>query len=150
MNDYSEELNYPVSRFTNNQEIRLCALSSELQDSMARKIELKIQAHFKQWEHWEKEPGYFKKKLETTERLCSEKNLETMACPACGNPAIVATEPDWDYDLDEGMQWVTSILVTSLRCLFCKFEITDYEEIDFLDLNKVFMERYETEDDLSG
>jgi len=56
-------------------------------------------------------------------------------CPACGQPALVAVEVDYDWDPVEETGIPQGAWVTALDCTYCNLHLTDPEEIDFTDVN---------------
>ena len=60
-----------------------------------------------------------------------------MSCPACSNDALLTAEVDFDYC--EGQVHPVGVFVSGLRCLFCKLDIEDYDEIDHMKLNELIL-----------
>lgn len=135
--EYSKELNIPQSKIFASNNIRLATISSNHQESIEDKVQIKIEGHKERWAVLSKQPKYIEKQRKTTENILNTYGTSvSLTCPACENKAIVFLEADYDCDFHEGTSWVTGIFVTSLNCRFCKLQIDDYEEIDFLNLNE--------------
>ena len=137
--DFSAELNLPMSRLIGSHEIRLASLSADHQESIEEKVKVRLDAHAKRWEQLQNVPGYTTKmkiNSDSAVRAAANKRdtfVEVVPCPACENDAIITAEVDFDYD--DGHVWPIGAFVSSLRCLYCKLVVEDYDEIDHLELN---------------
>lgn len=143
MTDFSTELNISISKFLGSHSIRLASLSSIHQESIEEKVKVRLDAHAMKWEQLRNMPGYaekMKNKNESVLRAGANRRdtlLDLVPCPACKNDAILSGEVDFDYDDDHA--WPVGVFVSSLKCLFCKLEVEDYDEIDHLELNTHFI-----------
>jgi len=137
--DFSSELNLSMSRLLGSHEIRLASLSASHQESIEEMVKVRLDAHARRWAQLQNVPGYatkMKNKNESAVRAAANKRdtfVGLVPCPACENDAILTAEVDFDYDY--GNVWPTGAFVSSLKCLYCKLEVEDYDEIDYLELN---------------
>ncbi len=137
--DFSSELNIAKSRLLGSHEIRLASLSAGHQESIEEKVKLKLDAHARRWAQLQNVPGYaikMKNKSEDAVRVAANKRdtfVQIVPCPACENEALLTAEVD--FDCDDGHASPIGAFVSGLKCLFCKLEVGDYDEIDYLELN---------------
>lgn len=137
--DFSSELNLSISRLLGSHEIRLASLSASHQESIEDKVNVRLDAHARRWAQLQNVSGYatkMKNKSERIVRAAANKRdnfVQLVPCPACDNDAILTAEVDFDYD--DGHVCPIGAFVSSLKCLYCKLEVEDYEEIDYLELN---------------
>ena len=136
--DFCSERNLSITRLLGSHEIRLASLSADHQESIGEKIKVKLDAHTRRWEQLKNVPGYatkMKNKSESLVRAAANKRdsfVELVPCPACKNGAILTAEVD--SDCSEGYVSLTGAFVSSLRCFYCKLDVEDYDEIDYLEL----------------
>ena len=141
--DYSVELDMPLSHFMGPSEIKLATVSAEHQESVQDKLKIKIESHIRRWEQLKNVSGFIEKmKSKTVQAVQSSKRnrdsfYELTSCPACENDALLSVEIDYDYC--EGQVNPIGAFVSNLKCLFCKFVIEDYDEIDHLGLNDLLI-----------
>lgn len=145
--DYCGELNLPASPFMGSFEIKLASISSEHQESIEEKVKIKLESHLKRWEQLKNVPGFIEKMGSRTKSVqeSSYKSRDSFSeiaeCPACHNDSLISIEIDFDYS--EGQVTPIGAFVSSLKCLFCKLVIEDYDEMDYLNLNDLLIGDYE-------
>jgi len=145
--DYCGELDLPASSFMGSFEIKLGSMSSEHQESIEEKVAIRLESHSKRWEQLKKVDGFVDKMASRTKsrRESSYKSRDSYSeiaeCPACHNDALINIEVDFDFS--DGQVTPVGAFVSSLKCLFCKLVIEDYDVMDYLDLNDVLTGDYE-------
>lgn len=141
--DFSTELDLPINYFLGPREIKLASISSEHQESIEEKLNIKLDSHRKRWEQLKNVSGFAEKMKSKTGmayqafRERRDKFIEITECPACNNDALLTVEVDFDYS--EGQVQPMGVFVSKLNCLFCKLTIEDYDEIDHLKLNDLLI-----------
>lgn len=134
MRSYSSELNIPLSRFISSLEIRLSTISAKQQESLQSRVSMRLESHRMRWDVLNKMPGFVEKMKARTEILLQQNAYESTTCPSCGNEALLTVKAG--HDTVQGEEIPFGRLVTELKCLFCKLNISDYDEIDYLKLNE--------------
>jgi hypothetical protein len=141
LKEYSKEIGIPLQTILGSSEIPLAKIAADNQTDLPQKINAKLDAHRKQWAQLQKQAGYIAKAERLTKQRVEAKVTgdwgdwgQTIDCPACGQTAVVRIEPD--VDIQDGEAVVMGVFVTNLICAYCKLEIADYNEIDYLGLNQ--------------
>lgn len=134
---YSQELKIPPSRVLGSYDIKLSSLSAKHQESTEDKVRLKLESHMLRWKQLSSVAGYADKMNQKTNEAAHRKmseltSVDLVDCPACENPALLFSEAD--VDVADGQAYICGVFVSGLRCLFCKLEISDYDEVDHLKL----------------
>lgn len=142
--DYCGELGIPVSSLVRSHEVALASTSADYQESVQDRVQVKLEAHRTRWEQLQNVPGFVEKMRKRTESLVQRASVEVAGCPACENDALLYWEREFDYI--DGESLAVGVFVSGLRCLFCKLEVDDYQEIDFLNLDDVLLPSDEFEE----
>lgn len=143
VSSYSKELGLPVNFFIGKNEFELASISSNYQEFIEDKINIKLEYHKKRWDQLKNVPGFLEKMKNKIDHALQSQSVnrdsyfEVAPCPACDNDSLLTVEIDFDYS--EGEVHPIGAFVSKLRCLFCKLKLEDYDEIDYLDLNNVLI-----------
>lgn len=121
--------------FFNNLNSQLAEISSSLQSSIEEKIRLKMESSQSYWNTKKGTHTYNIKetKLKTAELLKSANRFPT-ECPSCKNFAVLHSAPVMEYNAYSKSMEITGFNVKALDCEFCKLNISDYKELDFLNI----------------
>jgi hypothetical protein len=76
-------------------------------------------------------PGYLLDKEKLTEMLYLAGDKLLATCPCCKNPALLYVNPVYEFRSGEEIKMIGN-QVNSFKCYFCKLEINNYKELDYL------------------
>lgn len=132
LKSFSDELHWGELHCFNNLHSKLALISSELQEDISKQMKLKIESKLSAWTVSKGVVGTVEKcKKVTVEMLQNEFAFPT-ECPCCQNNAVVLTKPVMDYNPFLKQEIQVGLDVLKLNCGFCKLEVTEYTELDFL------------------
>jgi hypothetical protein len=131
--EFSEELNIPLVDLVGDSESKLRLLAPDFAVDIEQRMKDKIAFYKSEWELIKRNQAKMKALEPLLKKYSNEWNTDHMKCPACENTAIMSIEPD--YEVMDGEAVITGIFPTGLRCSFCGFNASDYEEIDYLNLS---------------
>ena len=103
-----------------------------MQETIEKQIELKFEANIAIYNKIKNTPGYMKDKEALTYKLAAEGECFLVSCPCCKNLSLLYAEPIYEYDQNEKDEIEIGYRILGIKCHFCKLEINDYKEIDFL------------------
>lgn len=130
--------------FFNNLHSKLAKISSALQDDIKKQIDLKIESTQSFWKTLSGSATYNRQRDELNTIILLQKEFAyPCACPSCKNEAVVFTAPIMDYDNYKNEMVQIGLDTKALKCEFCKLEVTDYKELDYL---KIIPERERKDD----
>ena len=134
LSDFESELNLTKHAFFDGQETKLRTIAISYQENVSGKLELKFQIHKEKWQMAKNISGYIQNKSSVTAEILQLENKVKTPCPACDNDAVLYLKSLKEYNPFEGREVQTGFEIKKLKCQYCKIEIVDYEEIDFLKL----------------
>lgn len=152
LNSFSKELNWGELYCFNNLHSQLALISSSLQDDISKRVKLKLESKLAYWNVNKGIKGTIKRSKRQTVELLQNEFAYPTECPCCKNKAIVMTKPVMDYNAFLKQEIQVGLDVLKFVCCFCKLEITEYTEMDFLKIKPEFESKQEvlteyTEDD---
>ncbi len=115
------------------QENRLSKLSAELQDSIDVRLKIILDNHKDKWEILKQTPGYVADKDKVFRDITLTPGKFKCSCPACGNDALIYTKQETEMNRFMGQEVVIGYFIKRLRCVYCKLDISDYDELSFLE-----------------
>lgn len=145
---FSDELNIPelVDIIEKAKYPALLEISYNLLkiEELEQKIKSKLKHHLQIWESRKTNSVELQNAKDKTESIVDKHtkhySYESFECPACKNNAIITLE--YEPEIDENDDVVGHLFLTELRCYYCDLDISDYEELDFLELEQSFYEEY--------
>ena len=119
--------------FFNNLHSKLADISSSLQDDIAKQINLKIESRQSFYKTLSGSATYKRQRdeLNSVELLKKDFAYPT-ECPSCNNQAVVFTAPIMEYDNYKNEMLQIGLDTKGFSCQFCKLEVSDYKELDYL------------------
>ncbi len=138
IHDFAKELDVNINTLVTDS-TRLVIISTKCQKSVSSSVELKLSTHKQTWDKSEPTPKIIQKiEKENHEAMTISKTSDVdvieIPCPACNNRALLFIEPD--FDVEGSNSWVVGIFVSQLLCNYCGLKINDFEEIDYLELDR--------------
>lgn len=129
---FSDELSWGELHCFNNLHSKLAMISSELQDNISEQVKLKLQAKLSAWNVSKGVTGTMERSKKITIELLQNEFSYPTECPCCKNKAVVLTKPVLDYNPFLKQEIQVGLDLLKLNCGFCKLEVTEYTELDFL------------------
>lgn len=139
LTDLANELSLSPRTLFGSKSTGLGTLCAKNQDDVEKRVATRLDVHRRKWEEIEQTPGQREKRAKRTrariETLGNHPDYvaREIGCPACGESAIVVVE--LEYDIVDREPVIAGAFVTELRCLYCKLVVSEYDEIDYLNLN---------------
>ena len=129
-----------IHRLVAQQDNRLATLSAKHQDSVEEKLAITLANHKKKWDVLKKTKGYAEDKAAVTDEVLRTPNKFPIECPACGQKAALYCKPETEPNPYMGTDVITGYFITRVKCQFCKLDISEYDEIEFLNRKCQFQE----------
>ncbi len=143
MKDYSKELGIKTQVIFEGKHIQLARLSSKLQDTIGKQIDLRFEAIRSTYKMLSSNPGYMADKDYLTKESYNKGNKFLVTCPCCNNSALIYAKPIFEYNQFEKAEIKIGYDIKKLKCFYCKLEIEDYKELDFLKISIPSIEEQE-------
>lgn len=140
ISNYCFELNISRGKYFDGYQIKLSELSSKYSEDMGQKLELKYVAHRERWHMLQLTTGFKEMADKITEEILTSPGKSPIECPACSNTAVVYSKFIKEFNPFENKEIVVGSKVAELRCRYCKLDIKDYKELDYLKLDNQTME----------
>jgi hypothetical protein len=119
--------------FFNNLNSALATISSTLQGDIEKQVKLKVEARKSYWNMLKGSHTFKRKSGELATAMLLKKDFTYPAeCPSCENYGVVFTSPLMEFDNYKGEMIQTGLQTKAFKCNFCKMEVTDYKELDYL------------------
>ena len=144
--DFAFELGVTPAHFFRDQTFILETMSRELadEDKVREYMTLLLETHRQVWNSRRGDASLisFAQSLTKNEagKVDSSYSNEIVACPACGQEALVRIEPDYDYS--DGQGYISGAYPENLVCHFCDLELVSYEEFNFVNLDGLLVDGY--------
>ena len=135
MKAFSIELKIADQPFFHGKHIQLAKYSSKLQDTIEKKIELRFEGIKARYTMLKTIPGYIEDKDVLTSECLSKPNKFLIKCPCCQNNALIYSKPIFEFSQYEKFDMKIGYEIIKLKCFYCKLEIEDYKELDFLKIS---------------
>lgn len=146
LKSFRNELNIP--EFTNSIDSNSYFVLEEISNNLIKaeeiekKVNSKLENHLNIWETRKNNPDELQKAKDKTESIidtyAKHYSYESFECPACKNTAIISLELETGIVEDEEVGGHLSL--TELRCYYCDLNLSDYEELDYLELERSYYE----------
>jgi hypothetical protein len=142
---FSEELCWGELHCFNNQHSKLASISSTLQNDISKKVKLKLEAALSAWNVTKGAAGQnIKRNQKLTVEMLQNEFAYPTECPCCKNKAVVYTKPVMNYNQYIKQEIQVGLDILNLECGFCRLQITDYTELDFLKIKPDIENKDET------
>ena len=142
-------VNYEMLYF-NNTKSQLAEISSGLQEDINKQIKIKLEGKRAYWKVNDSNPNFNKTKIELrTVAKLNDNHVYPANCPSCFNIGLVFTSPIMEYDAAVNNLVETGLNTKAFKCEFCKFETSDYKELDALKISPQIERKQEVIRDLS-
>ncbi|MEM5504929.1 hypothetical protein WNY81_08705 [Shewanella frigidimarina] len=141
--DVANSFNLNIHSLLAQQDTRLSLLSSPLQESVSDKVDILLQMHKRKWGVLKNTPGYLEDKDEMLHQILSTSNKFQCKCPSCDNIAVLYTKPEVEFNKFMNQEVITGYFITRLKCVYCKLDISDYEDLSYLDSVNKYQEHIE-------
>ena len=135
MKSFTLELNIRTTRVFQGKHIQLAKYSSKLQDTIEKQIELRFEAIRATFKMLESNPGYIEDKDFLTMEAYNKGNKFLTSCPCCSNDALIYSKPIFEFNQYEKTDIKIGYEISKLKCFYCKLEVDDYKELDFLKIS---------------
>lgn len=135
MKSFASELTIKTPLIFHGKHIQLAKLSSKLQDSIEKQIELRFEAIRATFKMLESQPGYIEDKFFLTKESFNNGNKFLTNCPCCGYDALIYSKPIFEFNQYEKADIKIGYEISKLKCFYCKLEIDDYKELDYLKIS---------------
>lgn len=132
LKSFSDELGWGELHCFNNLHSKLALISSGLQDDISKQIKLKLESKLSAWNVNKGIVGIMDRSKKLTVELLQNEFAYPAKCPCCQNMAVVQTKPVMDFNPFLKQEIQVGLDVIRLTCCFCKLEVTEYTELDFL------------------
>jgi hypothetical protein len=143
LKSFSAELQWGELHCFNNLHSKLALISSELQDDISKQLKLKIEAILSAWNVSKGVVGTIEKCKKITVEMLQNEFAYPAECPCCKNQAVVLTKPIMDYNPFLKQEIQVGLDLIKLTCGFCKLEIIEYTELDFLKVKPDIEKKHE-------
>ena len=121
------------TNFFNSLHSSLATISSALQGDIEKQVKLKIEARQSYWNTLKGTHTFNRINCELTTVSVLKKDFAyPTECPSCKNYGVVYTSPLMEFDSYKGEMMQTGLQTKAFKCAFCKLEVTDYKELDYL------------------
>lgn len=144
MKDFSVELQISLADLIGETIPGLDFLSNKYKGIARERIEQKLRFYKKEWDRFKIDPSHQGR----IEALHREKDrygsCEKMECPACGNLANLSLDVDVDYS--DGQASFSGVYPDELKCNYCGLQLSDWDELEFFEINKRFQESCQDDD----
>lgn len=141
---FSDELVWGTLKCFNNLHSKLAIISSELQNDISNQIKLKIESHQATYYQNKGVTGMIKRYRNATLEMLQNEFAYPSKCPCCENKSVVQTKPVMDYNPYLKQEIQVGLDVMNLKCGFCKLELTEYTELDYLKIKPDIESKNET------
>ncbi len=121
-----------IHRLVAQQDNRLANLSAKHQDSVEEQLAITLENHKKKWGTLKKTIGYPEDKIAVTGEVLRTPYKFPVKCPACEQQATLYCKPETEPNPYMGAEVITGYFITKVKCQFCKLDISEYNEIEFL------------------
>lgn len=135
MKAFSEELNIKSTLIFHGKHIQLAKNSSALQETIEKQIELRFDALIETFKMLENRPGYMQDKNFLTFEAYNKGNKFLAKCPCCNNESLIYSRPIYEYNQYERSDIKIGNEIIKLKCFYCKLEIEDYKQLDYLKIS---------------
>jgi hypothetical protein len=132
---FANELAVKTPLFFHGKHILLAKLSSKLQDTIEKQIELRFEALRATFKMLESNPGYISDKNFLTKESFNKGDKFLTNCPCCGYNALIYSKPIFEFNQYERADIKIGYEIIKLKCFYCKLETEDYKELDFLKIS---------------
>ncbi|KAA1153209.1 MULTISPECIES: hypothetical protein [Pseudoalteromonas] len=133
--DVANVFNLNIHNLLAHQDTRLSLLSYPLQESVSDKVSILLGMHKRKWQSLKSKPGYLEDKDKMLHQILSTPNKFQCVCPACDKTSVLYTKPEVEYNKFMNQEVVTGYFITRLKCVYCKLDISDYDDLSHL--NKI-------------
>ncbi|HCZ9282949.1 TPA: hypothetical protein O4H39_004594 [Vibrio alginolyticus] len=140
----AKDFKLDLHNLLSHQDTRLSKISSPLQESISDKVGILLGLHSRKWDVLKQTPGYIADKDEMLAQILVTENKFSCECPACGNTAALYTKPEVEFNKYMNQEVVTGYFITRIKCVYCKFDIKDYDYISYLDETNKYDELIES------
>ena len=144
LKSYSDELSWGTVNCFNNLHSKLALISSKLQEDITKQVNLKIESKLASWNQSKGIIGTIERSKKITIEMLYNDDAYPTKCPCCENKSVVQTKPVLDYNPYLKQEIQVGLDVTNLKCGFCKLEITEYTELDYLKVKPDLENKNET------
>lgn len=130
-----------IHRLLGQQDNRLANLSARHQDSVESRLAITLANHKEKWEVLKKTIGFTEDKISVTNEVLTTPNKFSVECPACKQLALLYCKQETEINPYIGTNVIAGYFITRIKCQFCKLDISEYDEIEFLNNKYQYQER---------
>ncbi|MCK8493138.1 hypothetical protein M0L20_14810 [Spirosoma sp. RP8] len=135
MKSFADELIIKNNSIFHGKHIQLAKYSSKLQDTIEKQIELRFDAIRATFKMLKNNPGYISDKDFLTRESFNKGNKFITVCPCCENEALIYSKPIFEFNHYTKIDVKIGYEIKKLKCFYCKLEIEDYKELDYLEVS---------------
>lgn len=144
MKDISIELHISLTDLIGETIPGLEVLSNKYKGISEDRIEQKLRLYKQEWERIKIDPSH-QGRIESLHREKDRyASFDKLECPACGNLAEITLDVDVDYS--DGEAFLCGAYPVELKCNYCGLQLSDWDELEFFEINKRFQESCQDDD----